>query len=118
NCLNVLLAAILLLGSQKAYTQEQELDSSKKAQYTYKTAMMDTFVMKKKFWRSSSLLLVTELIPWSYNYFIRKADFAKVTFESIGYNLKFSNWEWDDNSFKTNQFAHPYHGSVYFNSFR
>lgn len=27
-------------------------------------------------------------------------------------------WVWDDNSFSTNQFMHPYHGSTYFNSGR
>ena len=27
-------------------------------------------------------------------------------------------WEWDENNFSTNLFAHPYHGSLYFNSGR
>lgn len=32
-------------------------------------------------------------------------------------NLR-DGWEWDANNFSTNQFAHPYHGSTYFNSGR
>ena len=68
-------------------------------------------------WAAGELLL-TELAPWSYNRFVRKAEFSKITFKSIGENLKPSSWEWDDNSFKTNQFAHPYHGNLYYNSFR
>jgi len=74
--------------------------------------------VKKRFWRASGELLFTELLPWSYNRFVRKAEFAKVNFRSIGENLKPSNWEWDDNNFKTNQFAHPYHGNLYYSSFR
>jgi hypothetical protein len=74
--------------------------------------------LKKHFWRASGELLLTELIPWSYNYFVRDAEFAHISFESIGHNLKPSSWEWDDNNFKTNQFAHPYHGNLYYNSFR
>lgn len=77
-----------------------------------------TYVPKKRFVRAAGELLVTELIPWSFNRFARKAEFSKVTFNSIGNNLNFSNWEWDDNSFKTNQFAHPYHGNLYYSSFR
>lgn len=73
---------------------------------------------KKRFWRSSAELIVTELLPWSYNRFVRKAEFAKVSFKSIASNLKPSNWEWDDNNFKTNQFGHPFHGNLYFSSFR
>lgn len=73
---------------------------------------------KKRFWRASGELLLVELIPWSENYFIRKADFAKINFASIGHNLKPSSWEWDDNNFSTNQFAHPYHGNLYFSAFR
>ena len=79
---------------------------------------IDTFEVKKKFWRSSAELVLVELVPWAYNYYVRDAEFAHITWESIGHNLKFKNWEWDDNNFKTNQFAHPYHGSLYFSSFR
>jgi hypothetical protein len=78
----------------------------------------DTPIVKKRFWRASGEWMLVQLIPWSYNYFIRDAEFAHVTWSSIGHNLQFKNWEWDDNNFKTNQFAHPYHGSMYFNSFR
>lgn len=84
----------------------------------YRQQPIDTFYPKKKFWRGSGELFLTELIPWSYNYFVRDAEFAHISFESIWTNLQPANWEWDDNNFKTNQFAHPYHGNLYFNSFR
>jgi hypothetical protein len=40
-----------------------------------------------------------------------------VSFESVWNNIKHS-FEWDDNNFGTNQFAHPYHGSTYYNAAR
>lgn len=76
------------------------------------------YVPKKRFLRASGELLITELLPWSWNHFVRKAEFSKITLQSIGHNLKPSSWEWDDNNFKTNQFAHPYHGNLYYSSFR
>lgn len=69
-------------------------------------------------WRALGELALVEVLPWSYNYFVRNAEFARVNFQSIGHNLLPSSWEWDDNSFKTNQFAHPYHGNLYFSSYR
>lgn len=75
-------------------------------------------LVKKRFLRATGELFVTELLPWSFNRFVRKAEFAKVSFKSIGTNLKPSSWEWDDNNFKTNQFAHPYHGNLYYSAFR
>ena len=75
-------------------------------------------VPEKRFWRASGELMLAQLVPWSFNYFVRKAEFAKISFQSIGHNLKLSSWTWDDNKFTTNQFAHPYQGNLYFSSFR
>ncbi len=81
-------------------------------------AVDDTLYIKKRFWRASGELMLVQVIPWAYNYFVRDAEFAHITWESIWYNMHFKNWEWDDNSFNTNQFAHPYQGNMYFSSFR
>lgn len=77
-----------------------------------------TYIPKKRFGRAATELFVVQLLPWSYNKFITKADFATLDIKSIGNNLNPKNWEWDDNSFKTNQFGHPYHGNLYYSSFR
>jgi len=57
---------------------------------------------------------------WSYDRFIRQGG------ENPGFRMGFNSWqenlnngfEWDDNNFATNQFAHPYHGSMYYNAAR
>jgi len=71
----------------------------------------------KNFWRASGELFVVWWIPWAVNYYIRDAEFAKVTPESWWDNIT-ADWVWDDNNFQTNQFAHPMHGNYYFNAFR
>jgi len=71
----------------------------------------------KKFWRGTAELYVNWWIPWAVNYYIRDADFAKVTPESWWDNIT-GKWVWYDNNFQTNQFAHPMHGNYYFNSYR
>ncbi|NCD72353.1 DUF3943 domain-containing protein [Mucilaginibacter agri] len=82
------------------------------------TTMTTLPPVKKRFWRASGELMLAQIIPWSYNYFIRDADFAHISFKSIGHNLKPSSWEWDDNNFTTNQIGHPYQGSLYYSAFR
>jgi hypothetical protein len=57
---------------------------------------------------------------WSYDRYLRQNG------ENPGFKIGFNSWEenfkngfeWDDNSFSTNQYAHPYHGNMYFNAAR
>lgn len=74
--------------------------------------------VKKRFARAATSLVLAELIPWSYSKFITHAEFSNISLKTIGHNLKLSSWAWDDDAFPTNQIDHPYHGSVFFNSFR
>jgi len=62
--------------------------------------------------------MLIQVLPWSVNRFVRNEPFARVDLQSITYNLNLSHWEWDDNKFLNNQFSHPYHGNLYFNTFR
>lgn len=48
---------------------------------------------------------------------VLEADWARVDFESWSRNLRLG-WEWDENAFGTNLFAHPFHGNLYFNAAR
>lgn len=71
----------------------------------------------KHFFVGFGEMVLVMVIPWSYNYFVRDAEFARVSLDSWWDNIT-GPWVWDDNKFQTNQFAHPYHGNLYFNSFR
>jgi hypothetical protein len=69
-------------------------------------------------WRPVCEVLTAQLIPFTFNNFSTKPNISKISFHSIRENLNFKNWEFDDDKFLTNQFAHPYHGNLYFNAFR
>ena len=84
-----------------------------KTEYNYLNPVINT---KKNFWRATAEWTLVQLLPWASNYYIRKADFARISLNTIGNN--FTTTEWDDNNFFNNQFSHPYQGSLYFNSFR
>jgi hypothetical protein len=123
----ILLLSFFLINSSKLFSQFSSLDNTfynsdlffEKDTLSYSSiSEEDSLFVKKRFWRASGELMLAQVIPWAYNYFVRDAEFAHISWESIGYNLDFSHWEWDDNTFQTNQFAHPYQGSMYFSAFR
>lgn len=83
------------------------------------SALQDTFILEKNFVRAAVEVVGLNLLVWSYDRYIREGGGAgfRIGFNSWKENLK-NGFEWDDNNFSTNQFAHPYHGSLYFNAAR
>jgi hypothetical protein len=54
---------------------------------------------------------------WGTDWYILNYDFANISLETIKFNLR-HGFEWDWDSFRTNQLVHPYHGNLYFNAAR
>ncbi|MDX1393579.1 MAG: DUF3943 domain-containing protein [Gemmatimonadota bacterium] len=57
------------------------------------------------------------VLPWFYNRHAADDSTAVVGFAAWGNNIA-AGFEWDGDNFQTNMFAHPYHGSLYFNAGR
>lgn len=87
------------------------------------SAMPDTmefYKEKKNTWLAIGETAGLNILIWSYNRFLREGGTNpgfRIGPESWEENI-LNGFEWDDNSFSTNQFAHPYHGSLYFNAAR
>lgn len=56
-------------------------------------------------------------VIWAFDRFIVKEDWAYINGKSIKRNFR-KGPIWDSNSFTTNMFSHPFHGSLYYNSAR
>jgi hypothetical protein len=73
----------------------------------------------KNMWRALGEITVVNAGVLAYNYYIRPGG-------GEGFKVGWNSWEealrnsfdWDPNNFTTNQFAHPYHGALYFNAGR
>jgi hypothetical protein len=72
---------------------------------------------QKQFWPAFGELMIAQMLPFSLNHFVRDREWADVSPTSWLRNLE-NPWVWDNNQFLNNQFSHPYHGSLYFNSGR
>lgn len=69
-------------------------------------------------------LAIVEYIPFAYSYFIKdwsktpdEMNWTKISFKSMWSNLQ-DGFEYDTDNFLTNYFAHPFHGSLYYNTGR
>ncbi len=84
------------------------------------SALTDSSIVKKNFWRAASEITGLNGAIWFFDRYIREGGTNpgfRIGLHSWAENLK-NGFEWDDNNFGTNQFAHPFHGSLYFNSAR
>jgi len=54
---------------------------------------------------------------WSVDRYLIQAEWARISIESVKHNLQ-HGFVFDDSGFLMNQFLHPYHGNLYFNSAR
>lgn len=68
-------------------------------------------------WRAVAESVGANLTIWGMDRYIAKADFAYINWSTIKHNFK-TGPVWDTDMFSTNLFAHPYHGSLYFNAAR
>jgi len=77
---------------------------------------------EKHFWIGAGEIAILEFIPWALAKWIRtwedpSKNWANVSSETWWRNLS-SGWEYDGDNFTTNNFAHPYHGALFFNAGR
>lgn len=105
---------VVILYLNLSTVQAQTIDSAK---LSFSPSLVAN-PLQRNFPVATSKLMAANVLPFSVNYFIRKAPFSFVTSRSIINNLQISGWQWDEDPFFNNQFSHPYHGSFYFNSFR
>ena len=111
------LSVLLIFSSFSLFAQNSFVNRQKTNDSLNKRILNDTLT-KKRFGRAAIELGLGEAVTFSIDRFIRHTDFTKISFKTIGYNLKPGNWGWDADDFSTNQIGHPFHGSVYFNAFR
>lgn len=83
-------------------------------------------VEPKNFWRAAAEVVTINTAVWGFNRINDAFDvteegdsiyWSRISPSTMLKNLQ-RGWVWDDNAFINNQFAHPYHGSTYYNAAR
>lgn len=72
---------------------------------------------KKNFWRAGGEVVGFNTGLWAVDRYILHGDWSYISWASVKKNLK-EGFKWDNDKLSSNTFAHPYHGSLYFNAGR
>lgn len=72
---------------------------------------------KKQPWKAAVQTIGLNIGVWAFDRYILNEDFARISIHTIKDNIR-NGFVWDNDKFSTNLFAHPYHGSLYFNTAR
>lgn len=56
-------------------------------------------------------------LVFSWDHFVARREWSNMTSRILWDNIK-GGWVWDSDSFSGNQFSHPYHGGMFYNSAR
>ncbi len=73
--------------------------------------------VQKRFWRATAEMIVVGYSPWLYSHYVLDADYADISMDSVRRNFE-EGFVFDQDSFQTNQWGHPFQGSLYFNAGR
>ncbi|MCY1022924.1 DUF3943 domain-containing protein [Pyxidicoccus sp. MSG2] len=68
-------------------------------------------------WLALGEVTAINLVVWTYDRTLGQKVWARVSLQTWKDNLR-TGFVWDGDGFSTNQFAHPYHGSLYYTAAR
>jgi hypothetical protein len=68
-------------------------------------------------WLAAGIAATLQVAIWSWSRFVTEDDWARISPDSWRANLR-GPWIFDRSNYATNQFAHPYHGSLSFTAAR
>ena len=71
----------------------------------------------RRFWLAAGEVALVEFLPWAYNRYVTNEHFARISWHTVSENWH-TGFVYDRDDFNTNQFSHPYHGSLYFDAAR
>jgi hypothetical protein len=72
---------------------------------------------RRRFLTAASELALLELIPWAFDRYVARYDYAFISTETVRENFR-RGFGYDPDTFEVNQSSHPYHGSLFFNAAR
>ncbi|MFC2170063.1 DUF3943 domain-containing protein [Acidobacteriota bacterium] len=68
---------------------------------------------EKKHFKAAMQIFTLNAVTWAFNKYIMHEKWANISLKSIRTNLQ-CDFDWDFDTFRTNQFGHPYHGALHY----
>jgi hypothetical protein len=75
------------------------------------------YYSKKNGWLAAAQIIGFNVGIWTFDRLVLNTEYSKISLSSMKENLT-HGFVWDNDKMATNMFAHPYHGSLYYNAAR
>ena len=104
--------------SAQVLTDSTWVDNTGSKMHLQQVGGTDSLVVRaKKPWKGIVEIIGINASVLAWDSFLYDRPWAKISKNSLKTNMS-CGWTWDDDSFSGNQFSHPYHGSLFYNSAR
>ncbi|NOX65624.1 MAG: DUF3943 domain-containing protein [Chlorobi bacterium] len=100
--------------SQTLYATDSDSLFTADSGYIPNQALVEKMNPRKPLWLPIIEGIGLNLALGAFNSYVMNSEFAKISFKSIEYNFE-RGWSTDADELTTNMFAHPIHGSIYYN---
>ena len=113
----ILAAVILMIQSiqaQSLYSSDNDSLFALFTDYIPDQAQVDSMNPRKPLWIPVIEGVGLNLALASFNAYVVKSEFAKISFKTVKHNFEIG-WTTDADAFSGNMFSHPFHGSIYYN---
>lgn len=120
---NCLLIMILILFSyqvcqaQSLYSTKFDLDVESDSGYVPPASLVESLNPRKPLWIPVVESIGLNLALGAFNAYVMQSEFAKISINTVEHNHEIG-WTTDADAFITNMWAHPFHGSIYYNTAR
>jgi len=110
----LIVITVQVISSQSLYTTKMDSLLLADSGYVPNQALVDSLNPRKPLWFPASEAIGLNLGLGAFNTYVAKSEFAKISFKTIKHNYE-TGWSTDADALITNMWAHPFHGSMYYN---
>jgi len=110
----LIVITVQVISSQSLYTTKMDSLLLADSGYVPNQALVDSLNPCKPLWFPALEAIGLNLGLGAFNTYVAKSEFAKISFKTIKHNYE-TGWSTDADALITNMWAHPFHGSMYYN---
>lgn len=110
----MLFLSLNIIQAQSLYTTDKDSVLIGDLGYEPDSTLVAKMNPKRPLWLPILESVGLNLALGAFNAYIMKSEFALISFESIEHNFE-RGWSTDADEILTNMWAHPFHGSIYYN---
>jgi hypothetical protein len=113
----IILSIVHTVHAQSLYSTRADSLRVLSEPYIPDPALVDSMNPRQPLWIPVVESIGLNLSLGAFNAYVTNSEFAKISFKTVKHNHEVG-WFTDADGFITNMWAHPFHGSIYYNTAR